>query len=212
MEIKEMFLNLGMAMGLGAVIAARPWRRLLGMPPVFREMAQAQLLIAVAGAIAVTVVGDNLARAFGLVGLGGFIRFRTGIRDPRDAAVFFLLIGIGMACGAGAREIAVLVAAFVAFVLVFLDMRSRKSASSYLRLVLSGREPLQMATVGREIISALPMTIRSTHIKLENREVRFELENPKEVSVSRIEHALLSSRLELLSVSCESVESLKGGS
>ena len=49
----------------------------------------------------VVVIGDNVARAFGLVGLGSFIRFRSGISDPRDAAVMFVMIGIGMACGLG---------------------------------------------------------------------------------------------------------------
>ena len=49
----------------------------------------------------VVVIGQSAARAFGLVGLGGFIRFRSGIKDTRDAAVMFVMIGIGMACGAG---------------------------------------------------------------------------------------------------------------
>ena len=49
----------------------------------------------------VVVIGQSTARAFGLVGLGGFIRFRSGIKDTRDAAVMFVMIGIGMACGAG---------------------------------------------------------------------------------------------------------------
>ena len=87
---------------LGAFLGYRLWRRLLPstLPPA-RETAQAQTLIAIAGALMVVVIGQNTARAFGLVGLGGFIRFRSGIKDTRDAAVMFVMIGIGMACGAG---------------------------------------------------------------------------------------------------------------
>src|SRR5262249_33494955 len=88
---------------LGAFLGYRRWRRLLpNMLPPARETAQAQTLIAIAGALMVVVIGQSTARAFGLVGLGGFIRFRSGIKDTRDAAVMFVMIGIGMACGLGA--------------------------------------------------------------------------------------------------------------
>ena len=98
---------------LGAFLGFRPWRRLLpnALPPA-REVAQAQTLIAVAGALMVVVIGHSTARAFGLVGLGGFIRFRSGIKDTRDAAVMFVMIGLGMACGLGAVPMAVVAALF----------------------------------------------------------------------------------------------------
>jgi uncharacterized membrane protein YhiD involved in acid resistance len=104
------------------VVAYRPWRRLLsGVPPVTRETAQAQTLIAVAGAIMVAIIGDSTALAFGLVGLGGFIRFRSGIKDTRDAAVMFVMIGVGMACGLGLMGIAMAAAAFSMVVLALFD-------------------------------------------------------------------------------------------
>src|SRR6476620_12148051 len=95
----------------------RLWRRLLPstLPPA-REVAQAQTLIAVAGALMVVVIGHSTARAFGLVGLGGFIRFRSGIKDTRDAAVMFIMIGLGMACGLGAVTMAVVATPFASVV------------------------------------------------------------------------------------------------
>ena len=98
---------------LGAFLGFRPWRRLLpnALPPA-REVAQAQTLIALAGALMVVVIGHSTARAFGLVGLGGFIRFRSGIKDTRDAAVMFVMIGVGMACGLGAVPMAVMATLF----------------------------------------------------------------------------------------------------
>jgi uncharacterized membrane protein YhiD involved in acid resistance len=107
---------------LGALVSYRPWRLLLARQrPVPVETSQSQGLIAVAGAMMVLVIGDNLARAFGLVGLGAFIRFRSGIKDPRDAATLFVMIGIGMACGLGLLRIAVLATGFTAVVLFLLD-------------------------------------------------------------------------------------------
>jgi len=102
---------------LGAFLGYRLWRRLLPntLPPA-RETAQAQTLIAIAGALMVVVIGQSTARAFGLVGLGGFIRFRSGIKDTRDAAVMFVMIGIGMACGLGAVPMAVVATLFTSVV------------------------------------------------------------------------------------------------
>jgi hypothetical protein len=107
---------------LGAFLGYRLWRRLLPstLPPS-RETAQAQTLIAIAGALMVVVIGNNAARAFGLVGLGGFIRFRSGIKDTRDAAVMFVMIGIGMACGVGAVPLAMVATLFASVVLTIFD-------------------------------------------------------------------------------------------
>src|SRR3982750_2198434 len=111
---------------LGAFLGYRLWRRLLPstLPPS-RETAQAQTLIAIAGALMVVVIGDNAARAFGLVGLGGFIRFRSGIKDTRDAAVMFVMIGIGMACGLGAVPMAIVATLFASVVLAIFDVGRR---------------------------------------------------------------------------------------
>lgn len=111
---------------LGAFLGFRPWRRLLpnALPPA-REVAQAQTLIAVAGALMVVVIGHSTARAFGLVGLGGFIRFRSGIKDTRDAAVMFVMIGLGMACGLGAVPMAVVATLFAGVVLALFDVGRR---------------------------------------------------------------------------------------
>jgi uncharacterized protein DUF4956 len=67
-----------------------------------RDTLKAQILMCTAGAMMVVVIGNDeaaAARAFGLLGLGSFIRFRTTMKSPVDTGVFFLLIGIGMACG-----------------------------------------------------------------------------------------------------------------
>jgi hypothetical protein len=120
-HILGVVLHLFYAFVLGAVLAYRPWRRLLGKPPVAHETAQMQTLIAIAGAVVVAIIGDSVARAFGLVGLGGFIRFRSGIKDPRDAAVMFLMIGIGMACGIGLVPLAAVTTGFAALLLLYFD-------------------------------------------------------------------------------------------
>jgi hypothetical protein len=84
-------------------------------------MMQAQILLCSAAAVITIVIGDSLAKAFGLVGLGSFVRFRSGLKDPRDAAILFLVIGLGMACGHGSLGMALAAAVFVSALLAVLD-------------------------------------------------------------------------------------------
>jgi hypothetical protein len=123
----QLFLRMGLASLLGASIAYRPWRRFIGKTPKpSLQGAQSQTLIAAAGALLVVVIGDNIARAFGLVGLGAFIRFRSGISDPRDAAVLLVVIGIGMACGLGLPLMAAAGTLFVCLLLAVFDAAAKK--------------------------------------------------------------------------------------
>src|SRR4026209_160607 len=47
------------------------------------------------------VIGDNIARAFGLVGALSIVRFRTVVEDTRDTAFVIFAVVVGMAIGAG---------------------------------------------------------------------------------------------------------------
>jgi len=126
---------------LGAFLGYRLWRRLLpNMLPPARETAQAQTLIAIAGALMVVVIGQSTARAFGLVGLGGFIRFRSGIKDTRDAAVMFVMIGIGMACGLGAIPMAAVATLFASVVLAIFDL-GRRARLRLTKVAIHASEP-----------------------------------------------------------------------
>jgi uncharacterized membrane protein YhiD involved in acid resistance len=125
----QLFLRMALASLLGACIAYRPWRRFIKKTPKpALQGAQAQTLIASAGALLVVVIQDNVALAFGLVGLGAFIRFRSGISDPRDAAVLLVVVGVGMACGLGLPWVAVASTAFVCLLLAIFDATAKKRA------------------------------------------------------------------------------------
>jgi hypothetical protein len=47
------------------------------------------------------VIGENLARAFGLVGALSIVRFRTVVEDTRDTAFVIFAVAVGMGVGAG---------------------------------------------------------------------------------------------------------------
>lgn len=80
------------------------------------------VILSIIAAIVVMVIGNNIARAFGLVGAMSIIRFRTAIRDTMDLVFIFLALAIGMACGVGLNVVAiagVLIAGLVVIVLTF---------------------------------------------------------------------------------------------
>src|SRR5262245_16677668 len=170
-HFERILLRLVIAALLGAFLGYRLWRRLLPntLPPS-RETAQAQTLIAVAGALMVVVIGHSTARAFGLVGLGAFIRFRSGIKDPRDAAVMFVMIGIGMACGLGAIPMAVVATLFASVVLAIFDL-GRRARLRMTKVAINATEPgvawerIRLAFPGARVIE-LPGTASATSGRL----------------------------------------------
>lgn len=113
---------------LGALFSLHPQRfRRLRLSEKGRELLKAQVLVCMAGALLVVVIGsgeDASARAFGLLGLGSFIRFRTAMKSPADTAIFFLLIGIGMACGVGRFAAAAVGTVLLAAVMAALELLS----------------------------------------------------------------------------------------
>ena len=46
-------------------------------------------------------IGENVARAFGLVGAMSIIRFRNALKEPIDAVFVLWALALGMACGSG---------------------------------------------------------------------------------------------------------------
>jgi hypothetical protein len=100
--------------------------------PVSRErpksLEQAQLLLCVSGAMMMIIIGNSLARAFGIAGAAGIVRFRTPVDDPKDVTILFLLMGLGMAAGLGAFAVAGLATAFLCIALLFLDRAATQKA------------------------------------------------------------------------------------
>ncbi len=122
-HVPALIVRMALATVLGAFVALRGWRAFLpNTAPPGPQIVQAQTLMAAAGAVMIVVLGDHPARAFGLVGLGSFIRFRSGIADPRDAVVTFVMIGIGMACGLGLLTMAGVAAVLVSLILFLFDL------------------------------------------------------------------------------------------
>lgn len=95
-----------------AVLLAYRWRR--GLPINKRNpyVAQTQILLAVVAAAMMMIVGDSAARAFGIFAAASLVRFRTNIRDPKETTVLLICLGVGLACGVGRLELALILTLF----------------------------------------------------------------------------------------------------
>ncbi|TDC69064.1 DUF4956 domain-containing protein [Streptomyces hainanensis] len=65
-----------------------------------QSFVQTLVIVGMIVALILLVVGSNLARAFSLVGALSVVRFRNAIKETRDVGFIFLVMGLGMACGA----------------------------------------------------------------------------------------------------------------
>jgi uncharacterized membrane protein YhiD involved in acid resistance len=74
---------------------------------------QTQIILAIVGAAVMLVVGTNLARAFGVVGAAGLVRYRAKIEDPKDAGVMLSTLAVGLASGVGLYIMAAFSAVFI---------------------------------------------------------------------------------------------------
>ena len=99
------FGRLGGAALLGAVVA---WIYQRTRPPsdTSSSLAVTLVLLSILIAMVTQVIGDNVARAFSLVGALSIVRFRTVVRDTVDTAFVIFAVAIGMAAGANNTSVA----------------------------------------------------------------------------------------------------------
>jgi hypothetical protein len=112
---RHALIALPLATALGAALALRPRRR--GTPKRSSPVIQTQIILAIIGALVMIVVGTSLARAFGVVGAAGLVRYRAKIEDPKDAGVMLSTLAVGLACGIGVYGLAIFAALFIVAVL-----------------------------------------------------------------------------------------------
>ena len=88
--------------------------------------------IAVITASIILAMQSNLAISLGMVGALSIVRFRTAVKDPKDLVFLFWSISIGIICGAGIYEIAVIASLVITIGLFALELTPVGNASGIL--------------------------------------------------------------------------------
>ena len=112
------------------------------------------------------VIGDNVARAFSLVGALSIVRFRTVVRDTQDTAYVILAVIVGMAVGAKALWVALIGIAVVGLAELLLNWRKGNAlapAAEYtLRLKVASNQNLEellQKTIGDQLKSKVLISV-----------------------------------------------------
>ena len=77
--------------------------------------------IALITAAIILTIQSNIVVSLGMVGALSIVRFRTAIKDPMDLMFLFWSISIGIICGVGLGEIAVVLSLFITVLIIGLD-------------------------------------------------------------------------------------------
>lgn len=101
MTTEQILMRLLVATAYGACVAGI-YRFSHGRhEPDSRTLIATLVLLSILIAMVSMVIGDNVARAFSLVGALSIVRFRTVVDDTRDTAFVIFAVIVGMAAGAG---------------------------------------------------------------------------------------------------------------
>jgi uncharacterized membrane protein YhiD involved in acid resistance len=98
-------IRLGMAL-LSGLLVSEIYRRTRRQVAENGSFPGTLLLLCVLIAMVTQVIGDNVARAFSLVGALSIVRFRTVVQDTKDTAFVIFAVAVGMAVGAGQPAVA----------------------------------------------------------------------------------------------------------
>src|SRR3954468_16930178 len=140
-QLQYALVRLPLAAGLASALALRPRRR--GTPHRRAPVIQTQINLALVGAVVMLVVGTSLARAFGIVGAAGLVRYRAKIDDPKDAGVMLSTLAIGLASGVGLWMLALFRTVFI-LALLWIIESFEPEATQLFTLKVTTKDPAIM--------------------------------------------------------------------
>ena len=133
-------LSLLLAFVLGQVIAWVYYATHSGLS-YSKSFVQALILITVVVAMVMTVIGNNIITAVGLMGALAIIRFRNIIKDTRDIAFIFCALVVGMATGSQRYATAIMGTIILSLITAYLHLTSfgtHEPHNGFLRFTLRG--------------------------------------------------------------------------
>lgn len=112
-------------------------------------LAATLVLLTILVAMTALVIGDNVAKAFSLVGALSIVRFRTVVDDTRDTAFVIYAVVVGMGIGSGQFGVCLIGIPIVSLVAIVLATNSSKPVTETTehRLEIrmsSGHDPVEL--------------------------------------------------------------------
>ena len=185
-QLQHGLIRLPIAAGLASVLALRPRRR--GTPRRQPAVIQTQIILAIVGAVVMLVVGSSLARAFGIVGAAGLVRYRSKVSDPKDAGVMLSTLAIGLASGVGLWMLAVFGTAFFLVVLWVVESFEPRATQSF-TLSVKAKDPVGLKPKIDQLLTRrrIKHELRATS----KEEISYDVQFPVDRKTDRVSEELL---------------------
>ena len=185
-HLRHAVTRLPVAAGLACVLALRPRRR--GTPHRQAPVIQTQIILAVVGSVVMLVVGASLARAFGIVGAAGLVRYRAKIEDPKDAGVMLSTLAVGLACGVGLWMLAIFATIFVLGLLWIVESFEPKATQAFM-LKVKAKDPAAIKQQIEQLLAKnrLEFALRATS----QEELHYEVHVPLTKKTDRLSDVIL---------------------
>jgi hypothetical protein len=185
-QLRRASVRLPIAAGLAVILALRPRRK--GTPHRRAAVIQTQVILAIVGAVVMLVVGASLARAFGIVGAAGLVRYRAKIDDPKDAGVMLSTLAVGLAAGVGLWMLAVFATFFVMLVLGVIESFEPKTTRQF-TLEIKAQDPAAFKPKLEEI---LRRTRWEHELRAEGKEeLSYDVQVPLDKKTDRLSEQIL---------------------
>jgi hypothetical protein len=185
-QLLHALARLPMAAGLAAVLALRPRRA--GTPERQPAVIETQIILAVVGAVVMLVVGSSLARAFGIVGAAGLVRYRSKISDPKDAGVMLSTLAVGLASGVGLWMLAVFATVFILGMLWIIESFEPKVRVQF-SLKVKAKDPASLRPKIEQLLTRNRLEHELRTVTKD--EVTFEVHVPIDRKTDRISNEIL---------------------
>lgn len=136
-------------------------------------------IISVITAGIIIAMQSSIVISLGMVGALSIVRFRTAIKNPMDLLFLFWSIGVGIICGAGLFEIAVIVSLMVTVGIFLLEFMP-ENKKPYLLIVNGSCELDETELIGRIKKHARMVRVKSRNLKKNSMDFIFEVHTKKE--------------------------------
>lgn len=136
----DILLSLLLAFILGQVLAWVYYATHSGLS-YSRNFVQSLILITVVVAMVMSVIGNNIITAVGLMGALAIIRFRNIIKDTRDIAFIFCALVVGMAAGSQRYATAIVGTTILILIALYLHLTgfgTHRPHNGFLRFRFAG--------------------------------------------------------------------------
>jgi len=180
-QLRHAVVRLPLAALLACLLALRPRRK--GTPKRQPPVIQTQIILAVVGAVVMLVVGSSLARAFGIVGAAGLVRYRAKIEDPKDAGVMLSTLAVGLAAGVGVYLLAFFATVFIMAVLWVIESFEPKATQAF-ALKIKAKDPAAIKPAIDQLLARYRLKFELRGMSTE--ELEYEVNLPLERKTDRI--------------------------